>query len=203
VTREQLLKQWIRNWFVYLQEIPEDFEDVKPDLMPIVRSRSHFELNVLRGEVDSGEQLFWPYQVLGEHFGVALAYDLPGGLRSVLQVNLDNWGITFYEAMEIAKENRLHAKNGNDIVAATYSIIESPEGNLYSYAIWAANMSHVLLPKTDAVAFIRSGGESGLVEWEKVVDVAGDLMEAVDIYPPRFRVREFPTEQQLVARGTC
>ena len=31
-----------------------------------------------------------------------------------------------------------------------------------------------------------------MVEWEKAVEVVGDLMEAVDIYPPRFRVREFP-----------
>jgi len=42
---------------------------------------------------------------LGEHFGVALVYDLPGAMRPVPQSNLDAWGITFYEALEIAKEN--------------------------------------------------------------------------------------------------
>ena len=31
------------------EEMPEDFEDVKPDLMPVVRSRSHFESNSLAG----------------------------------------------------------------------------------------------------------------------------------------------------------
>ena len=40
-----------------------------------------------------------------------------------------------------------------------------------------------------------------MVEWEKVVEVVGDLMEAVDIYPPRFRVRAFPSEEQLAAMG--
>jgi hypothetical protein len=40
-----------------------------------------------------------------------------------------------------------------------------------------------------------------MVEWQKVMDVAGDLMEAVDIYPPRYRVREFPSEKQLAAMG--
>ena len=63
--------------------MPEDFEDVKPDLMPVVRSRSHFDLNGLRGEVESGSPITWPYQVLGEHFGVGLVYDLPDSMRSI------------------------------------------------------------------------------------------------------------------------
>ena len=61
--------------------------------------------------------------------------------------------------------------------------------------------TNTLLPKTDVVVFLRIGGEPVMVEWENVVDAAGDLMEAVDIYPPRFRVREFPTEKQLAAMG--
>ncbi|MGA2257188.1 MAG: hypothetical protein ABSG53_21245 [Thermoguttaceae bacterium] len=40
-----------------------------------------------------------------------------------------------------------------------------------------------------------------MAEWEKVVDVAGDLMEPLDIYPPRFRVRGFPSDEQLAAMG--
>ena len=40
-----------------------------------------------------------------------------------------------------------------------------------------------------------------MVEWDKVAEIAGDMMEAIDIYPPRFRVREFPTEQQLASMG--
>jgi hypothetical protein len=45
------------------------------------------------------------------------------------------------------------------------------------------------------------GSEPQMVEWEKVVKVVGDLMEAVNIYPPRFRVREYPSETQLAAMG--
>ena len=55
--REKVLKHWVRNWFSFLRDMPEDFEDVKPDLLPVVRSRSHFELNQLRGEVESGTPL--------------------------------------------------------------------------------------------------------------------------------------------------
>ena len=83
--REQVVKHWVRNWFSALKDMPEDFEDAKPDLLPVVRSRSHFELNSLRGEVESGMPISWPYQVLGEHFGVGLVYDLPESMRSIPQ----------------------------------------------------------------------------------------------------------------------
>ena len=103
--RERVIRHWVRNWFSLLRDMPEDFEDVRPDLLPIVRSRSHFELNQLRSVVESGTPISWPYVPLGEHFGVALVYDLPDAMRSIPQANLDAWGLTLYEALEIAREN--------------------------------------------------------------------------------------------------
>jgi len=92
---------------------------------------------------------------------------------------------------------------GENIFVAPWSSRYHPDGRPLSYAIWAADEDHTLLPKTDLIAFFaQSGGElPRLVEWEKVVEVAGDLMEAVDIYPPRYRVRAFPTKNQLTAMG--
>ena len=103
--RERVVRHWVRNWFSLLRDMPEDFEDVKPDLLPIVRSRSHFELNQLRSMVETGTPISWPYVPLGEHFGVALVYDLPDAMRSIPQANLDSWGLTLYEALEIACQN--------------------------------------------------------------------------------------------------
>ena len=37
--------------------------------------------------------------------------------------------------------------------------------------------------------------------WEKVVEVAGHLMTPMDIYPERYRVKEFPPAEQLAAMG--
>ena len=45
--RNRVVRHYVRNWFSASKEMPEDFEDVKPDLLPVVRSRSHFELNNL------------------------------------------------------------------------------------------------------------------------------------------------------------
>ena len=311
--------------------MPEDFEDVKPDLMPVVRSRAHFELNSLGGEVESGKPTSLPYQVLGEHFGIGIVYDLPEAMRSIPQASLDAWGVTYYEALEAAMENllsleakfigpesgegvylsatgdnydssrllvkeairhfqvkgdhvamvpnrenlivagsedvaglagmlklaakamkeprpisgialrldgdewtpwlpppshpsykkfqefhlqtlghdyaeqkdlldKLHEKNGEDVFVAVFSAIKSPEGKLFSYATWT-DTKNSLLPKTDALVIGRVGGNIAMVEWQKAMDVAGDLMEPLDIYPPRYRVRGFPSEKQLKAMG--
>jgi uncharacterized protein YtpQ (UPF0354 family) len=330
--RERVVKLWVRNSFSLSKDMPEDFEDVKPDLLPVVRSRSHFEFNSLRAEVEKGKPASLPYQVLGEHFGVGLVYDLPELMRSVPQDNLDAWGMTFYEALEVAMENllslpakfvgppsgegiylsatgdsydgsrllltdiirqfqvkgepiamipnrdnlvvvgsedveglsgmlklaaeameqprpisgialrldgdewapwlpgvshplykdfqrlrlqslgqdyaeqkelldKLHERTGEDVFVATFSIVQTPDGKLFSWAVWAAEVTHALLPKTDVLMLGRVGGEVRMVEWQRVLALAGDLMEPMDIYPSRFRVREFPSKEQLTAMG--
>ena len=103
--RSRVVRHYVRNWFSAAKEMPEDFEDVRPDLLPVVRSRSHFEINNL--EVVGGIPLNWPYEVLGEHFGIGIVYDLPESMRSISQGSLDAWGVTFYEALEAAMENLL------------------------------------------------------------------------------------------------
>ena len=85
---------------------------------------------------------------------------------------------------------------------ATFSAIKSPDGRIISYATWTET-TNSLLPKTDVLVLGRIDGSIAMVEWQKVVDVVGDLMEPLDIYPPRYRVREFPSEKQLAAMGTC
>ena len=106
-SRERVVKLWVRNWFAASKEMPEDFEDAKPDLLPVVRSRAHFECNSLGGELEIGAPLIWPHEILGEHFGVGLVYDLPESMRSIPQACLDAWGVTFYEALEAAMGNML------------------------------------------------------------------------------------------------
>jgi hypothetical protein len=96
---------------------------------------------------------------------------------------------------------KLHAEKGEDVFVPTFSVIKAPNGRLFSYAVWAGGVSHALLPKTDVLLLGRVDGEPAMVEWEKVVEVAGDLLEPLDMYPFRYRVREFPSEDQLAAMG--
>ena len=81
-----------------------------------------------------------------------------------------------------------------------FLLLEAPSGHLLSYSAWTGG---AWLPATDAVTFLRIGKETpAMVEREKAMDLAGDLIEAVEIYPPRFRAKGFPTEEQLEAMGS-
>ena len=114
------------------------------------------------------------------------------------ELQLQSFGQDYAHQKEML--DKLHEEKGEDIFVASFSGIKSPDGGLFSYATWTATTDS-LLPKTDTLVLGRLGGEPQMVPWEKAVEVVGDLMEAVDIYPPRFRVREFPTEKQLKAMG--
>lgn len=333
LARERLLSQEIRDWFAYLPKTPGDFEDVKPDLLPVIRSRAQLEFHAMRAEVEGNEQYRWPYQVFGEHFGVAIVYDLPRAMRPVQQTALDAWGITFYEALEIAKENlraipstfigptkddgvylsdtrdsydaarlllpeliqqfhilgdpvammptrgsllvlgsedvkrlvgivkgadralgsplyisgialhyngeewvpwlpppshpahigfrglqirtwqheyseqedlldTLYAKDGESVDLAPYTGVQHPDGRPFSCTIWGPDDNSSLLPKTDLVLFGQGSEEMPRAsEWDRVVQQAGELVEALDVYPPRYRVCGFPSEKQLAAMG--
>jgi hypothetical protein len=59
-----------------------------------------------------------------------------------------------------------------------------------------------LLPRTEEVYFfIPKGEQEGSVvvkaNWDRVQQAVGQLMESQGIYPVRYRVKEFPTEEQL------
>ena len=53
------------------------------------------------------------------------------------------------------------------------------------------------------VVLMRDLGEppAAIGDWDRVQEVVGDLMEETDHYPPRFRVREFPSNEALESIG--
>ena len=86
-------------------ELPEDFEDVHPDLLPVVRSRFYLESAILQSKVRGGDGFDMPQMVVGDHLALSLVYDLPTAMRSISQKDLDEWDVTFYEAVEAARHN--------------------------------------------------------------------------------------------------
>jgi hypothetical protein len=328
--RQAILQRWVQFWCSMRHRLPHEFEDVVPDLLPALLSRSYFELNPMRLRLEGRKLPEWHYQILGEHFGIGLVYDLPASMVVVNQKHLDQWGVSFYEAMEVARRNlseleyhflgpkhgpgtylsasqdkhnatrilsidiirqfqvkgelvamapnrntlivtgtddvdglkamqslaedalskpgrihgialrlegeewtpwlpepshplfkqfkllqvqpigmdyieqkeildKLHQKRGEDVFVASYTILEEQEtGNIVSHAVWGKDV-HTLLPHTDRIAFMSHEQEPVMVDWERAVEVVGNLMEAVDIYPVRCRVREYPSEEQLAA----
>ena len=82
---------------------------------------------------------------------------------------------------------------------ATYSVLQKKETEeILSYAVWGAGVD-TLLPETDRVALIRNPHQpEGFVPWSRVREVMGtEMKELPDLYPKRYRVRKFPTPDQL------
>ncbi len=86
-------------------EIPADFEDAKPDLRPTIRSRSFLDSVRLGAEADGTTYVEFPSIRVSEHLMACLVYDLPQAIRFVNLENLDTWGVSLYEAMEVARQN--------------------------------------------------------------------------------------------------
>jgi hypothetical protein len=88
-----------------------------------------------------------------------------------------------------------------DIFVASFSVMEHKETeHLITYCVWPKDVL-VLLPRTDKIAFMQEGKNPLMAAWDRVVEIVGDLMEPLDIYPERFQVSGFPTEEQLAAMG--
>jgi hypothetical protein len=89
-----------------------------------------------------------------------------------------------------------------DIFVATYSALRDEKtGSVTSYCTWSEGVD-CLLPETEQVVFFRpQSPEDGKLaargDWNTVRSVAGYLMEPQGLYPERWRVREFPSEEVL------
>lgn len=332
--RPKLLSSIVRNWFADRRPLPESFEDVHPDLLPSVRSRAYFEFALLQLKLEGGgDGLDYPQQVLADHLAVGLVYDLPDSMRTIVRQDLENWDVTFYQALEAACANlrqkedpvfisphegvyisatgdnydasrlilsdlvhqfevqgdliamvpnrdtlivtgsdnkaglrimatraqqaleeprpismlafrlagdewtewlppaghplrqafcmlRLQSLGqqyaeqkellaahqhdvGDDIFVASFAGLKNNQsGEVSSYCVWSDGVDS-LLPKTDLVYFFHPGEreEDGQIvatsQWDAVESLLGPLVERQDMYPPRFRVRSFPTAAQL------
>jgi hypothetical protein len=322
-------------------ELPEDFGDVHPDLLPVVRSRFYLESVALQSRARGGEGVTVPQQMIGDHLSLSLVYDLPQAMRSIIQQDLEKWDVTFYEAVEAARRNleqmgkvafaslqgegedgvyisatgdnydasrlvmldlvrkfpvrgdyvamvpnrdtlvvtgsedatglelmckiaeesfekprpistvalrlagdeweswlpdpdspahakfrelrlrtigmeyndqkelldQIHQSTSEDLFVASFSAVQQKDtGRITSYSVWSQGVP-TLLPETDDIVLLRADGAAERVElaaagdWQRVRDVAGDLMEPLGMYPERYRVVEFPSSEQLAAIG--
>jgi hypothetical protein len=104
--RGKVLERFIRGCIgTTAFELPDDFDDVHPDLLPVVRSRFYLESVALQSRVRGGDGLAVPQQIIGDHLALSLVYDLPQAMRSIIPDDLERWGVSFYEAVEAARRN--------------------------------------------------------------------------------------------------
>jgi uncharacterized protein YtpQ (UPF0354 family) len=330
--RENALSRIVRNWFAFEKSMPEEFEDASHDLLPAVRDRCYFECAELTLRAEGKRSGDVPYRQLGDDLAIALVYDLPEAMRTITQRDLDRWGVTLYETIEVARANlskipckfigppegdgvylsvtndnydasrlllvdlirsfhvkgihiamvpnrdtlivtgsedengiramvglakdalqkprplgglllkldgdewtswmppsshphyeelrrlrmqtiadfydhqkalldKLHETTGEDVFVASYSSAEKKDtGEAWSYCVWAKGVL-AWLPKTDKVVFMGVGMTPRFADWDRVVAIANDLMQPMEMYPERYRVADFPNETQLADMG--
>lgn len=100
----------------------------------------------------------------------------------------------------------IHEKEQLDIYVGSFSAFESKEtGKLRSYCVCTRGVLS-LLPRTDLIGFcdvnLPEGQQLlGLFNWERVKAVCGHLLKKTEDILPRYRVEQFPTEEDFQALG--
>jgi uncharacterized protein YtpQ (UPF0354 family) len=103
--RDKQLKHVVRAMLSYQKEMPEEYADAQCDLRPMVRTRSYFDLIRLQQRAEGHDSPVIPYEPVGDYLAASLVFDLPESMRTISQDSLEDWGVTFYEAMEAARRN--------------------------------------------------------------------------------------------------
>ena len=83
------------------------------------------------------------------------------------------------------------------------------KGAAKTLCTWTKEVGETLLPKTDFVVLASLDRATNQVRvfmppvpWADVIAIVGHRMEATDYWPPRFRVRSFPSDHELAQLAT-
>ena len=134
--RKQYLREMVRAALSHLKEMPTEFDDASYDIRPRLWTRATFEQLKLRQRLETGNTIDWPLEPVGDHLYLSLVYDLPESVRSISQEDLEQWGVSFWQAREVAIRNlqetkfvyasvgdELYASNTGDSYDATRLIL--------------------------------------------------------------------------------
>ena len=97
---------------------------------------------------------------------------------------------------------KLYEERGEDVFVAAFTPYQDEHGRSLSYAVWLKGVD-TLLPRTEVIFFMDPAlGEEAppvaIGRWDEVAkEVGGLLMPVEGLYPERYRVKGFPSEEQL------
>ncbi|HLM46092.1 MAG TPA: hypothetical protein VK458_19635 [Myxococcaceae bacterium] len=97
---------------------------------------------------------------------------------------------------------KLYEERGEDVFVAAFTPYQDEHGRSLSYAVWLKGVD-TLLPRTEVIFFMDPAlGEEAppvaIGRWDEVAKEAGGLLLPVEgLYPERYRVKGFPSEEQL------
>jgi hypothetical protein len=153
--RPKLLSNLVRNWFADRRALPPAFGDVHPDLLPTVRSRTYFEFATLQLKLEGSRTAAdYPQQILADHLAIGLVYDLPESMRTIVAQDLENWQVSFYEALEAACAN-LRQKEDPVFVSPHEGVYFSATGDNYDASrLILTDMMHQFDVRGEMIAMV-------------------------------------------------
>jgi hypothetical protein len=169
--REAVMRRWVRGWFAAHKEVPDDFADARPDLLPVLKPRAELELAAMEQRVAGGRETDCPYRVVAGHLALFTAYDRPESMTLLPADQLKDWGVTLDEALSAACHN-LTAMSDRPFESAAPGVWLSPFHDNYDAARLALPelLSHyevrgdlvAVAPNRDVLALTGSEDEVGL-----------------------------------------
>lgn len=94
---------------------------------------------------------------------------------------------------------KLLEKRGEDVFVGSQMLVRDPSGIPQSICVWTKGVD-TFLAESDFVFFVDPDKEPntlGEAPWARVREVLDDRMEAQGLYPERYRVRSFPSDEEL------
>jgi len=109
--RRQVFQNYLRAFTQTPPTPPDDYAEAKPNILPRIRDRFYYEEIRLRFRVDGANLLEIPTRPIAGQLAVELVYDFPDSVGTITQAQLDKWGVTFDEAMAVARDNMWRISN--------------------------------------------------------------------------------------------
>ena len=100
--------------------------------------------------------------------------------------------------------DKVHERDGIDLFVASYRVYRDDKTGRYaSSAQWSRGVA-TLLPRTDDIWFYCDRSEEVLVvSWGDAETVLGRMQPEPELYPERFLITDFPTDEQLASLRSC
>jgi hypothetical protein len=192
--------------------LPALFEGLAVKGAPVVIAPTH-DILFVTGEDDPDGLLqaaTWAEEALLEpRAHSALAFKLEAGAWTAWMPPRNHPAWTKFKLLQLQTHATAYARqkevleallqaNGHAITVQTMRAFRTVSGEIFTACAWAEN-TEALLPQTDRIDFVRAQGPTVSVAFEVARKALGDLMQPIGDLPERWRVKGFPTAEQLTA----